>query len=79
LRYIVDNFYKVEYNIGMNREISPEVILQIRESLSESRREFADRFLVSHKTIWAWENGRRSPSPLAVVKLCELLDSITVK
>jgi len=50
--------------------ISPEKMREARRILGLTRRQFGELFGVGEWTVWAWETGKRHPSP-AVLKILE--------
>ena len=58
--------------------MTPDAIAQLRAVLHETRAQFGDRFCRSPRTVEAWEQGRRTPEPLALREL-ERLHHLSAK
>jgi len=52
---------------------SVDKIAKARDFLKMTRRQFGDLFGVSEWTVWAWETGRRNPSPSVYIILAQRL------
>ena len=53
-------------------QLPPERIKEIRASLGLTQEEFARQVGVSFSTVSRWENGRGSPSRLALLQIARL-------
>lgn len=57
------------------REYWPEIgdrIRRVRESMSLSKRAFAERLGTDHGTLSKIENGKRGPSPVMIMQIASL-------
>lgn len=54
--------------------MTKEEIKELRQKLKMSQVDFATKIGVRQLSICRWENGKASPSPLAIEKLKRLID-----
>lgn len=61
----------------MNRQADiPCLIRELRDRTGLTQEKFAAKLGVTFPTINRWENGRAKPSPLAIQKIEDLLNSM---
>ncbi|MDZ8187991.1 MAG: helix-turn-helix transcriptional regulator [Nostoc sp. ChiSLP02] len=53
-----------------------KLVRALRQELNLSQEKFAVEFGVTFPTINRWENGRATPSPLAMQRISALLDEL---
>ncbi len=53
-----------------------KLVRALRQELNLSQEKFAAEFGVSFPTINRWENGRATPSPLAIQRISSLLNEL---
>jgi len=68
-KYTVRRVKRMEFD---HPEMNPADVVSIRQSLSASQAVFGRMIGVSPGTIRAWEQGRKTPSPLARCFLAEV-------
>jgi len=61
--------------MNANDEI-PSLVRTVRELMGFTQEKLAAKLGVTFPTINRWENGHSRPSPLAVIRIKELLDSL---
>lgn len=47
---------------------------EYRENKNMSQREVAEILNISQASYWGWENGKASPNPKQILKLCKVFD-----
>ena len=60
----------------MAKEDIPKMIKKIRTSLGLTQEQFAAKIGVTFSTVNRWENGKGKPSPLAILRIEELQNSL---
>ena len=58
-----------------NRDI-PKMIRKLRTALGLAQEQFAAKVGVTYSTINRWENGKSTPSPLAMLRIEELQNEL---
>lgn len=43
-----------------------------RTTLGLTQRQFAEKLGVSEKTVWNWENGKRTVTPITLLAICSV-------
>ncbi|MBD2102485.1 DNA-binding transcriptional regulator [Leptolyngbya sp. FACHB-261] len=56
-----------------------KLIYRIRQKTQLTQEKFAAKLGVTHLTVNRWENGHSKPSPLALQKLEELIQQLSVE
>ncbi len=60
-------------NLPGGKNTKGKFVLELRRQLKMTQEQFAQAVGVSFSTVNRWERGRGSPSPLANIRLQELL------
>lgn len=63
----------------MSRSLSARLVRDVRRRLGLTQEKFASRLGVSFPTVSRWENGKTTPSPLALRQLQEIVKEMQGK